>query len=180
MANVTFPASAGRTISSWEHIEAQVLGAAVASISFADIDSAFRMFRMTLYIINDNNACSVLLRLNNDSGGNYDRQQILADHVEITSLRDNSQTSYRVTNGANLGANETLLAAVTIAKQIVGEEARIESRASYGGTNDPFWVNVGGAWQNAADLINRIDIISSSGNFAASTRIVLEGTKRTS
>ncbi len=168
-------------MSSWEHIEAQVLDAAAPSISFTGIDAAFRMFRLTLYIIKDGNAGQVELRLNNDSGGNYNQQYMNISHATRTSARNAGLDSLRVTNYDNLAANGVLLADILIAKQITGQEGRIQSHASYEGSADPMVDLVSAQWANAADLINQIDIVESGANeFAAGSRAVLEGIQTTS
>ena len=180
MAEVILPASAGGTVGAWEHIETQVLASAAASFSFTGIDAAFRMFRLTCYIIKDANAGQVELRLNNDSGGNYNQQYMNINHATRTSARNAGLDSLRVTNFDNLAANGVLLAEILIAKQIAGQEGRIQSQASYEGSADPMLDFVVAQWANTADLINRIDIVESSINeFAIGSRVVLEGTQTT-
>lgn len=167
----------GGIVSSWEHIAAQVLEASAPSFSFTDIDPAFRMFRMTLYLIKDGNTGQVELRLNNDSGNNYNQQYMNVSAASRTSARNAGLDSLKICNYDNMAANGVLMAEILIAKQITGQEARIQSHASYEGSSaDPMIDLVVSQWANTSDLINRIDIFESGANqFVAGSKIVLEG-----
>lgn len=172
MATVRLPR--GRAAPSWEHIAAQVLDAAAASIVFSDISTAYRMFRITLYIIKDGTGGLAELRLNSDAGANYDRQYMTANGVSIGGNRNLGLDSHRIDSG--IGANNHSLAEILIAKQVATEMALIFSRSNYGnGGVDPYIDLQVSQWTNVADLINRIDIIASAGNFDVGTRAVLEG-----
>ncbi len=178
MATIIVPAGGGSSTppSSCEHIAAVVLTEAASSISFAGIDPSFRMFRLTLYIVKDANAGQAELRLNNDSGANYDQQYIDFSGTTKTGARNAGLDSMRVTNFDNIAANGLLVAEILIAKQLAATHARIQSNASYGGSVNPLIDLVVAEWNNAADLINRIDIVESGANgFAAGSRAVLEG-----
>ncbi len=180
MTTIIVPASSGGIStppSSWEHIAAIVLTEPAASISFAAIDPSFRMFRLTLFLVKDANAGQAELRLNNDSGANYDQQYMNFNNNAKLGGRNAGLDSLRINNYDNIGAGGLLVADILIAKQLAATHARIQSYASYaGGSVNPLIDLVTAEWNNAADLISRIDIVESGANgFAAGSRAVLEG-----
>jgi len=156
----------------WEQIEAITLDGAAASVSFASGLTAYQFFRLTAYILNDANAKDVLLRINNDSGPNYATQTIEAVASSIVGARVTGQTSNALTV-INFDANRTGSFGLLIAKPAAGVKGQVLALNGINTSN--LLVLAGGEWSNTADLINRIDVIASSNNFAAGTSILLEG-----
>jgi len=170
-------AAAGVSNPPWDVIDSTTLGSAAASVSFASIDSKYKLFRVTAYIVKDATASTVAMRLNGDTGSNYDRQHLIGNSTTVSASRGTGQDRmYLATN--TLAASSVATFSITIGKQIAGSAAMaladsvlfaapgisalLEERAAF-------------RWSNTADLISRIDLISSSGNFAAGTVVVLEG-----
>lgn len=160
----------------WDVIDSVELGSAAPSVSFQSIDSKYKMFRVTAYLINDANVASFLLRLNNDSGSNYNRQLLQGLDTTVSAVRTASATSIEVTGGIAVAASGIVTLEAIIAKQVAGSAGMVLV-----GVTQPtdagalYTARVAGQWANTSDLINRIDLISSAGDFAAGTVVVLEG-----
>ncbi len=160
----------------FEHIESILLAEAASSFSFASIDAAFRILRLTLFLVKDGNAGQAELRLNNDSGNNYDQQYINFSDNTKSGARNAGLDSLRVTNYDNIAAGGILIAEILIAKQLATTHGRIHSHASYAGGSDPQLDIVVAEWNNTDALINRVDIVESGANgWAVGSRAVLEG-----
>jgi hypothetical protein len=156
--------------SAWTVIDSETLAAPASSISFTGIDTTYKMFRVTAYLIQDGSAGRPLLRLNNDSGTNYDWQRVSASDTTVSASRVTGDTSIDI--GGDSNANQVMTHTITIAKQLAGSPAMVVGDRY----NDAgIWLRHHGArWNNTADLISRIDLIASAGNFAAGTVVVLE------
>jgi len=160
----------------WEPVCAPVrLAAAASSVSFASIPAAFVMFRLRAEIIKDGTTASPLLRFNNDSGANYSRQYVIGSSTSVSGARATGQTSISHAFEA-IGANEFATMDLIIAKPIAGAAALTVELYAVSQTNLAM-AGVAGIWSNTADLINRIDIISNGGDFAAGSIFILEGSK---
>lgn len=157
-------------------IDRQVLGAPAASISFAGLDTANKMFRSTFYIVNDANNKALWLRLNNDGGANYDMQSLRGNGAAVSASRPVGQTKVILDNGFNVLANEHATLEIIVAKQQAGDEAMLLAVSTQvdGG---PVLVNLHTAaiWNNVLALISRQDVLASANNFAAGTVAILEG-----
>lgn len=162
--------------SSWEHIAAQVLSADAASISFQNIDTAYRMFRLTIYVVKDGTGGVLVVRLNNDSAPNYNEQTLHVTGATVTASRAAADTRHRLTLGVVLDPNEDLFGEILIGKQVAGEQGFLMSRVNYRGASLDPYIDINHVrWLNTTDLINRIDLLPLAGNLAANTRAVLEG-----
>lgn len=160
----------------WEEIETVTLGSAAASVSFTTGLTAYKFFRLTVFIKNDANAKTASIRLNNDGGTTYARQYLAAQSTTVLGARSTGQTSALLNVvGGDIDANSYLSASVLIAKPSASVKGQLTIHSGY----DPaalmtmeLW---GVEWNNTADLISRIDVIASSNNFAAGTSVLLEG-----
>lgn len=161
----------------WEPVCAPVrLASAAASVSFASIPAAYVMFRLRCEIIKDATGNSISLRLNNDSGTNYNRQYIEGNNAAVTAARaTGGNRIYLQNNGVDASAHATH--DLVIAKPIAGSAGLVLNSGSVMTTSGIMLFSNAGIWANTADLINRIDVSSDSGNFAAGSIFYLEGSK---
>ena len=157
----------------WTVIGSTTLASPAASISFASIDSKYKMFRVTAYLLGDASGKVVSTRFNNDSGANYDYQHVTGSDTTVSAARSTGQTDIDFPSG--LAANQSETFTMVVAKQVTGSPAMVLIDAALTDSGGFTKGNIAGRWNNTADLINRIDLISSSGNFAAGTVVVLEG-----
>ena len=165
-------AGAGGAAAAWDVIDSTTLGSAAASISFATGLSGYKLFRVTAYMIKDGTGGNAQLRLNNDSGANYDDQRVQGFVTSTPSGRATSQTYVLL---AQLDASTAGTIEIIIGKQLAGATGMILSESTQLVSGYFVTRYVAGRWVNTADLISRIDLISSGGNFAAGTVVVLEG-----
>ena len=171
---VTFRSmSAASTLVAGKKIASQSLGVAAASISFTGIDTTYKMFRVTAYLVKDGSNGRCQVRLNNDSGANYTRQNLTGDNAGVTAARS-AQTNFEVTlSSINNGTPASL--SFVVAKQLAGSPAMLIASAVMTNTAPVLVTNyTGGIWANTTDLISRIDLVASAGNFSAGTVAVLE------
>ena len=163
----------------WEPVCAPVrLASAAASVSFASIPAQYVMFRLRAEIIKDGTNGQAILRLNNDSAGNYARQMLHSADTTVNSARVTAQTSINVNNNIGAGLSATL--DIVIAKPIAGAAGLVLYSQGYmdsAGTPVINLDHIAGIWSNTADLINRIDVLSDTTNFAAGSIFILEGSK---
>ena len=163
----------------WEHIDTQITTGTAASVSFASLSATYKVFRLTCFV--DLTAdCNILLRLNNDTAGNY---YYLGLTNAVAAAHAATQTSILLndTMNFNAGAPSNAFFQVLIAKEIATHKAKIISIMSgqNAGADVVGLTEVAGHWSNVADLINRIDILTSASTFAISSRFTLEGLKMT-
>ena len=159
-------------------IEDQVLGSAAASITFNTGLTDYTKFRLTVYVIKDGTGGQIFVRCNGDTGSNYAQQRLSADATTAAGQRLTGQTSVAIAAYATVTANGTGLFTISISKPLAGTPARGESSGSYFAdlaTDAVLLDEVAFEWNNTAALISSLSILSSSGNFAAGTRAVLEG-----
>ena len=176
---VTFRSmSAASPLAAWKKIASQSLGVAASSISFTGIASTYKMFRVTAYLIKDATPNTVNVRFNNDSGSNYTWQNLSGSNTSVSGSR-NTQTHVGILSGGAVEPGEAATVEFVVGKQLAGSPAMVISKAAVmaytGGTPVIRIDDVAAIWNNTADLISRIDLISSSGNFDTGTVCVLEG-----
>lgn len=160
----------------WEHIDTQVLSGAAASVSFASISSVYKAFRLTAHMKNDASAASLQLRLNNDSGSNYDYQNLRVSTGAVAGAALQQAVSVQVVTSASLAANLWAHMTFLITKEAAADQAKVYAAGTVDtAANTPETHSSSGNWRNVADLINRIDILKSAGNFAVGSRFTLEG-----
>lgn len=146
------------------------LTSAAATIS-APVDTAYRMFRVTMFVVKDGTPGTPLVQLNSDSGTNYARQILTADSTTVSAARQTGQTSIST---SGLAASTAAVYQLEVSKPLAGIPARATlTMASL--DSSILYRAVSGEWSNTADLISSIDLSLSAGNFAAGTRILVEG-----
>lgn len=158
----------------WEDIASSRLSAAAASVSFQNIPAAFVMFRLYAEIIQDGTGGSFTLRFNNDSGVNYDYELLLGNDVSVTSARTTGATSLL---GLAVDANAFAVLNATVAKPIAGAAGLVQADTVRTTGATLRTAHSAGIWNNTADLLNRIDLLTSAGNFAVGTLCVLQGSR---
>lgn len=160
----------------WEHLDTQALTATAASISFQNLSTAYKAFRLTLFI-SPTAPMDVYVRVNNDSGNNYELAWVGAPSATPASATAAGLAQWQLTNIADSVAAEPVTANLLIAKQLASLRGGISGTVGY--TNDstgtPNVEILAGNWSNVADLISRIDVIASTSTFAIGTRVTLEG-----
>jgi len=154
----------------WRALRRTELASAAASISFQDLGSEGRRFMVVLYIIKDGTAGLPKLTLNNDSGSNYSATQSFYGWYgdTVTTAQRVSGTTFLYMPNLNISANGTSLVVGIISKPVASVQARVMSVASEVQTN-VLWVANVGQWNNTSALVSRIDVSSSSANFATGT-----------
>jgi hypothetical protein len=156
----------------WEHIDTQVLSGTAASVSFPSLSTDYKVFRLTADIFTTA-SLAVWIRLNNDSGGNYDYHSVAAGAGGATT----NAAAQLVIIGAAGAASRNHVSAV-IAKQVAADQATGHAVGTYlTGAFAMTLTDTTLGWRNTADLISRIDLVASTSTFAANTRVTLEGMK---
>ena len=169
-------AGAGGAAAAWAVIDSTTLGSASASISFATGLSGYKLFRVTAYFVKDATNGSVRVRLNNDSGTNYDVQRLYGSSTTVGAGRSTGQTGILLNGGGVPQASQTATAEVIVAKQVAGSASMVLGRLVYQASGPVLMEeNTASRWNNTADLISRIDLIATTGNFDTGTVAVLEG-----
>lgn len=161
--------------------DSTLVGAA-ASIDLTSIPATFAQLVLFLSARTDaaDTGGSALVRLNNDSGANYDYQQLSAGAAVASAAEAFAQTSAAcllavggsVTAGI-FGGGELIIpnyASATPQKFFRSRSAFKTGTASGNIVIRDF----AGFWRNAA-VINRLTLLPPSGNFAAGTRVTLYG-----
>lgn len=159
----------------WDILGEQILSSPAASISFSGIATSRTTFRLTGYIIRDTTSTATQLRFNNDSGANYDYQQLRATSTTILKARTTGANSLLFFN-FNIAASEEGNFVTVVSKPVAGQEAQTVQSGGYENSGVILEMKAE-QWNNTADLINRIDVISGADNFDTNTRILLEGAK---
>ena len=133
----------------WEHIDTQILSGTAASVSFASISSSYTAFRLTMDVV-ATAALALYLRLNNDSGSNYDYVTVI-DGAAGSNVAAAAQVV--ITN-----AFATFLRGfgiIHIGKPVAGQQALINSFVNAGSAANTTIQYLDSAnWRNTADLIN--------------------------
>lgn len=151
------------------------LAAPAASFSFTSIDPAFLTFEIVAWLLRDANAAYAAVRLNNDSGANYLWQSMNSNTTvgALTASNDTAATYLRLSD-FQPAASSISSHHVILSKPAAGTRAQGMAISS-GFSTDVQSSQMGFDWNNTADLISRIDIISVTNNFAAGSRVALGG-----
>jgi len=157
--------------SAWDVIDVVELGSAAASITFSDL-SGYRLLRVTGYVLKDGTGANLLVRLNADTGANYDAQFLTGNSTSVVASRTTGGTSIL---GSQLAANTPATFEITIGKQLSGVPAMLLAPVVNSPVGDVSTRDWASRWNNTTDLITSLTLLNGSGNFAASTVCVLEG-----
>lgn len=160
----------------WKRIDRRIItsGSPSTSVSFLSLSSSFRMFRLTWSTVGNGSSANFLLRLNNDSGANYDCQE--------NSYLNTTQNSLTVDDQTSAPLWQLAAPVVSTGEVIIGKIASNvrgifhSSCAAYASTYTPsknWWILQNGSWDNTSALINRIDVLTTAGSFYGT--VALEG-----
>jgi hypothetical protein len=150
----------------WSRLDEQILTATATSITFSGIAATVTLLRLTCWVSEQD---APTLRLNNDSGANYEYQRIHVSNTTLTGARATAQTAIPLTNETD---DPEVQAFIEIGKHLATEEAQV---AVFSGQRSPGHLveAYAGQWNNTADLVNRVDILGAS--IKAGTVVLLEG-----
>lgn len=145
----------------WRRINRQIVasGSPVSTVTFSLIPSTYRAFRLLVDVRTSAN--SLRLRINNDTGANYDIQRHHAVGSSTTAdlLSNNDHVQLSIVGGAHGVGGEYI-----ISKSNASNVALIHGRTVMN-SGDPLMYNLAGQWENTSALINRIDVYVATGNF---------------
>lgn len=162
-----------------EFITRTTLTATASSISFQNIDTSFKKFFLLALVQNDANAKILYMRLNNDSGLNYNNQTLAANNTTITGQLVAGHPNIMIdNNNGSIQANDRAFFIVDFVKpstSLIARFVTMHGNSAIG--NTPRYETNAGNWNNTTASINRVDIIASVGNMAAKTVIMLCGSK---
>ncbi len=159
-------------VGAWAFVESQTLASAASSVVMSGLDTTYRMFRVTAYLIKDGTSGDLGVRLNNDSGNNYNYQVLAADGSTPSATRTAIANAFTPMS-SSMGSNGIASLTITVAKQRTTSPAMFIANAAQN-SGSLATSRTGGRWNDGSKLISRIDLISSSGNFAAGTSVKLE------
>lgn len=159
-----------------------VLGGAAGTIDFSGLPATF-MRLVVLFYGRTSGAVTVgdlLMRLNNDSGANYDNTSYYLDQAGNLNTDSLAQNQSAITIGQLPGssANANLMGVATIelvgyASTVFNKVAHANGYASSSGTVERREIS-GGRWGNTA-AVNRVTLLPATGNFVAGSRAVIYG-----
>lgn len=164
--------------SGFKSLGTTLLAAPAAAVTFSGISATYKEFIVSAWLRPVNDSTVLFMRLNNDSGANYDGEGFTASSTLLANAGSSGLTSIRLTvnetedNGAGLG----LMAVAVVFKEASGLEAMAHVRMQ--GTDTAGNVINGQAatrWNNVAALISRFDVAVSSGNLDTGSLVRLEG-----
>lgn len=160
-----------------EHIATTVLSGTAGSIRF-DFPASYRILMCDVYIANDANDKDVTVTLNNDTGSNYDYQDVSVDAGSVSGARVTGAAGWLITTHEDFDASQDYYASFYVAKSTSGIDAQLLHQISYRGVGDEIvYESLIGQWSNTANLITRLDITASSNNFAAASAASLWGVR---
>lgn len=161
-----------------EVIGSSVLTAGAASVSF-QFPPVYRAVLIECWDKQSGGGGSRLLRLNNDSAGNYSAQIITASAAAVAGVRRTAQTSIRV--DAELAADLSTKGSMSILVVKTTAAARAQVVVITNPPKAPADIAlglVGGEWNNTTDLLTRVDIVDAGGTMVANTSITCWGWRR--
>ncbi len=161
----------------WTELSDQVLASAAASISVTGIASTYRRFAGWCYVVKAGASATIIVRINNDSGANYNFQRAHGDGATAGATRQTGGSAVAISGNA-IPVGGTGLLTFEIEKPVAGTRGRIGGQAAVFAdlATDAVTVAVAdGDWKNTANLISRVDVIASSGTMNVGSRLILEG-----
>lgn len=173
--------SAGATGASGSTLLADTtLGADAATIDFSSISQAYTHLRVVAMIRGDGPAANnILLRMNNDSAGNYDWENgLLAGTAGFTALQGIAATSitagYCATSGS--AANEFSMYEWVIPYYTAGKLKKLSGQGHVAlaqSSGNVYLIWAAGTWRSTS-AVNRITLVADS-KFVTGSRVQIYG-----
>lgn len=154
------------------------LGAPAASVDVTGIISGYAHLLIVAYLGSDTASNqNILLRFNNDSAANYDRQYVAGNAAAASALESLAQTSISVgvTHSA-VGASPVMLVVPSYSSTALGHKSVLALSGLKTGTattNLSMYATFG-SWRATA-AINRVTLLPAAGNFATGSRVTIYG-----
>lgn len=157
-------------------IDDVVLESAASAINIP-VDTAFRKFRVTVFVIKDGTDGAVQLRLNATAGTGYAYQDISADSTTVDGARVTGAAQIVLTTDGLMDGGSAGLFTIEIEKPLATTPARVTAQSSYLQATGPAinYEAIAGEWANTSDLISAINVLAGAANFAIGTRVLIEG-----
>ena len=155
-------------------IDSTTLTGTATSVSFTSIPTGYKKFILIGDFVDDStDIASAVLRLNNDSGGNYSYSTLSWNGSAVAGANATAQTGFQCGSISNVQDNSHIEVSIsnhteTMTKGIVSTHAIGRT------TNDSFIQIVSGVWHNTADEISRVDFIVDN-NMAVGSTFALYG-----
>lgn len=157
-----------------EVIGDSVLSGAAASVSF-QFQPVYRAVMVSGYIHKDGTANTAYLTFNGDTGANYSRQTIEVDGAGNNAQRVTGASNYLLYWSAIAASMEAHFEAL-VTKTTAAAKAQVVHIGDFDRAGPTICIELsGGEWSNTADLLSRIDIGATTGNFAAASSFTLWG-----
>lgn len=157
-----------------------VLGGSAANIDITGIVATYTNLMLYLSARGDNATTSigVIMRFNNDSGANYDYENLTASAATVASTETIATTSAFIGNcpantaGASLFSSHSIFIA-NYAGTTANKTAEATAALKYGTASGNMVRYLTSCfWRNSA-AISRITLLPATGNFVAGTRATL-------
>lgn len=180
MARLPITAIAGTSNSGYVHLGSTLLAAPAASFSLTGIGATYLELRVITVLEPVTDGVDIFLRPNNDSGGNYIVSTVEGTGAAIQPNSGTAQTGAKQNvppGGSFPQTNDRWLLGVNIiGKYAAGTRAIIGRLGiAWDNSGNVFATDAVTLWNNTASLINRVDIIASSGNLATGSLMRVEG-----
>lgn len=158
------------------------LASPAASVDLQSIPADFVSLLLVCFLRGDQAVTftGAFIRLNNDTGANYDVQALQGSAASATAAEGLAQTSMQVgmVPHASAGANLFSAVAVELPNYVQGTNHKAvnsQSALKIGtSTGNLVAASFAGFWRNAA-AVNRLTLLMSSGSFIAGSRVTLYG-----
>lgn len=161
----------------------QILSGSVASITFSNISQYFRHLRLISQLRTDRSAeiDAARLRLNGDTGSNYDEEHYTANSTTVSAAGNLAATSMLI--GATEAANSRSLNSGPLIIDILNyrsasEKWVLSNSAAFGNVSaatDLFIQNFIGRWRGTAAITSLTLIPNTGPNFVSGCTIQLYG-----
>lgn len=187
---VKIPASTGGTVAPTSYgsvpvkIGEVMLASTAVTVSFGGIPSVYRHLDFDWYVRSNNATTSVqlLLRMNNDSGGNYD--YILLQGIQGVVVSDNETLAATQLVIADIAANTATANFFSTGEgRIVNYSGTVGNKPYIGrnyldfgtGTSQRNLQEVMGKWRTTGSAVNQLDFIAAAGSLIVGSLITLWG-----
>ena len=154
-----------------EYVGGNVLPAAASSIVIP-VNPVYTLLMVECWITTDA-PLTLRLRLNGDSGANYDYQYVQAGGTTVDGARATGQTQVTGASGAGTGA--PIQATFLIAKTTAGTAAQVLYQVGVDAAASIKLDLVGGQWNNTSSGITGVTLLGSANNFAAGSTFAVYG-----